>query len=350
MTIFFIRRISYMITKQLFGTFGGKDVFAYTLTNKNGASVTVLTYGGIMSKLIVPDRNGKMGDIICGFDSIADYVAERKSYFGAIIGRYGNRISGGGFTLNGERYNIALNENGRCHLHGGNVGFNRKIWDADAVTGEGFDRLVLTLFSPDGEEGYPGNLYVTVTYTFDDDNALTIHYEADSDRDTVLNLTSHTYYNLNGYDGGSVLEQELMINADRYDEVNELLLPYREPVPVEGTAFDFRTLRPIGQTYDHNFVINGKPGELRPGAEAYDPKTGRTLTMYTDTPAVQLYTAGGMNGKTPFKGGVPEKLYHAFCLETQFSPDTPNRPYMPQCTFKAGEKYDSTTKYVFGVK
>ena len=202
-----------MITKQLFGTFGGKDVFAYTLTNKNGASVTVLTYGGIMSKLIVPDRNGKMGDIICGFDSIADYVAERKSYFGAIIGRYGNRISGGGFTLNGERYNIALNENGRCHLHGGNVGFNRKIWDADAVTGEGFDRLVLTLFSPDGEEGYPGNLYVTVTYTFDDDNALTIHYEADSDRDTVLNLTSHTYYNLNGYDGGSVLEQELMIKG-----------------------------------------------------------------------------------------------------------------------------------------
>lgn len=339
-----------MITKQLFGTFGGKDVFAYTMTNKNGASMTVLTYGGIMSSLVLPDRNGKLGDIVCGFDSVAGYVAEKRGYFGAIIGRYGNRISDGGFTLNGTRYDIARNEDGKCHLHGGNVGFNRKIWDADAVTGDGCDRLILTLFSPDGEEGYPGNLYVTVTYTFDDDNSLTIRYEADSDRDTVLNLTSHTYYNLNGYDGCSVLEQELMINADTYDDVNELLLPYKEPVSVEGTPFDFRTLRTIGQTYDHNFVINGKAGELRLGAEVYDPKSGRFMTVYTDTPAVQLYTAGGMNGNTPFKGGVTEKPHHALCLETQYSPDTPNRPYMPQCVLKAGERYDSTTKFVFGVR
>lgn len=338
------------MTKTLFGTYGGKDVFAYTLTNKSGAYVTILTYGGIMNRLYVPDRDGKLADVVCGFDTVEDYIADRASYTGSLIGRYGNRISRGGFTLNGQFYAVASNEVGRGHLHGGNVGFNRRLWDAEAVEGEGEDSLILTLFSPDGEEGYPGNLFVKVTYTFDDNNALTIHYEADTDKDTVLNMTSHTYYNLNGYDGGSVMEQELRIDADRYDAVDEMLFPAGEPVSVEGTIFDFRTARPITHPFDHNFVLNGTIGELRFAAEAYDPKSGRTMTVYTDLPAIQLYTAVGMNGPTKFKGGVPQRLLHAMCLETQYSPDTPNRPYMPQCTLLAGEKYDTVTKFVFGVR
>ncbi len=338
------------MTKTLFGTYGGKDVFAYTLTNKSGAYVTILTYGGIMNRLYVPDRDGKLADVVCGFDTVEDYIADRASYTGSLIGRYGNRISKGGFTLNGQFYAVASNETGRGHLHGGNVGFNRRLWDAEAVEGEAEDSLILTLFSPDGEEGYPGNLFVKVTYTFDDNNALTIHYEADTDKDTVLNMTSHTYYNLNGYDGGSVMEQELRIDADRYDAVDEMLFPAGEPVSVEGTIFDFRTARPITHPFDHNFVLNGTIGELRFAAEAYDPKSGRTMTVYTDLPAIQLYTAVGMNGPTKFKGGVPQRLLHAMCLETQYSPDTPNRPYMPQCTLLAGEKYDTVTKFVFGVR
>jgi len=338
------------MTKTLFGTYGGKDVFAYTLTNKSGAYVTILTYGGIMNRLYVPDRDGKLADVVCGFDTVEDYIADRASYTGSLIGRYGNRISKGGFTLNGQFYAVASNETGRGHLHGGNVGFNRRLWDAEAVEGEAEDSLILTLFSPDGEEGYPGNLFVKVTYTFDDNNALTIHYEADTDKDTVLNMTSHTYYNLNGYDGGSVMEQELRIDADRYDAVDEMLFPAGEPVSVEGTIFDFRTARPITHPFDHNFVLNGTIGELRFAAEACDPKSGRTMTVYTDLPAIQLYTAVGMNGPTKFKGGVPQRLLHAMCLETQYSPDTPNRPYMPQCTLLAGEKYDTVTKFVFGVR
>ncbi len=338
------------IEKKLFDTYLGLNVYSYTLTNQKGASVSILTYGGIMNRLYVPDKNGELADIVCGFDSISDYIADKASYSGSIVGRYANRISGCGFKLNGKRYDLAGNEVGRGHLHGGLVGFNRRIWDAEAFSADGEDKLVLSLFSPDGEEGYPGNLAVKVTYIFDDNNTLTLHYEAETDADTVVNMTSHAYFNLNGYDGGSVMEQELFIDADRYDEVNDVLIPESEPVSVEGTDFDFRKMRPIGISYDHNFVLNGKAGELRLAAEAYDPKSGRALALYTDLPAVQLYTAGGMNGKTNFKGGVPQRLYHAFCLETQYSPDTPNRPYLPQCTVKAGEKYDTVTKFVFGVR
>jgi aldose 1-epimerase len=338
------------ITKSFFDTYGGKEVYAYTLTNKGGASVTILTYGGIMSRLFVPDRDGKLADVICGFDSIADYVTDRLSYTGAIIGRYGNRIGGGGFTIGDTFYAVASNEKGRGHLHGGNVGFNRRLWDAEPIEGEGADSLVMSLFSPDGEEGYPGDLYVKVTYTFDDDNALTIRYEATSNKDTYLNMTSHTYYNLNGYDGSSVMEQELRIAADRYDVIDELFIPVGAPASVEGTIFDFREARAIANPYDHNFVLCDKAGELRFAAEYHDPASGRTMTVYTDLPAIQLYTAVGMDGPTLFKGGVPQRCLHALCLETQFSPDTPNRPYMPQCFLPAGGKYDSVTKFVFGTK
>ncbi len=338
------------ITKTLFGRYGGKNVDAYTLINRGGAALTVLSYGGIMNRLLLPDREGKLADVVCGFDTVEDYVADRASYTGSLIGRYGNRISGGGFTLNGTFYAIANNEPGRGHLHGGNVGFNRRLWDVEAMEGEGEDRLILTLFSPDGEEGYPGNLFVKVTYTWSDSNALTIHYEAESDKDTVLNMTSHTYYNLNGYDGGSVMDQILRLDADRYDEVDDQLFPVGAPVPVEGTVFDFRTPRPIAYPFDHSFVLNGTPGQLRFAAEVQDPASGRIMTVYTDLPAVQLYTAVGMDGPTRFKGGVPQRKLHALCLETQYAPDTPNRPDLPSCVLRAGEHYDSVTRFVFKVE
>ena len=338
------------ITVSKFDTYGGKDVLAYTMTNKIGARVTVITYGGIIQSLLVPDKNGVLGDVVCGFDSVSDYFEDRATYTGALIGRYGNRIAGGGFYLDGEFYPIANNEKDRWHLHGGWCSFNRRLWDAEAKEENGSDSVILSLFSPHLEEGYPGNVMVTVTYTFDDDNALSIDYKAVTDKKTLLNLTNHAYFNLNGYNGGSVMEQELMINADTYDALDDKLIPVGEPVSVEGTEFDFRTMRKIAQPYDHNFQVKGNIGELRLAAEAHDPDSGRVMTVYTDLPAVQLYTAGGMNGETLFKGGVTQKILHAFCLETQYSPDTPNRPYMPQCITTPDKPYHSVTKFVFGVK
>lgn len=338
------------IQKKHFDTYGGKEVHAYTMTNSNGISATVLTYGGILNRLLVPDRDGKVADLVCGFDSVADYFADRGSYTGSLIGRYGNRIADGGFTLNGQFYPIANNETGRWHLHGGNVGFNRRLWDAEAVEGKGTDSVVLTLFSPHMEEGYPGNLMVKVTYTLDDSNALTLTYEATTDADTVLNMTNHAYFNLNGYDGSSVMEQELRIDADTYDALDEKLIPVGAPTSVEGTAFDFRVSRAIREAYDHNFQVNGTIGELRFAAEAFDPKSGRVMTVETDLPAIQLYTAGGMNGETLFKGGVPQRPFHAFCLETQYSPNTPNRPDLPQCITTPEKPYHSVTRFTFRTK
>ncbi len=340
------------IEKRLFGKYGGESVYAYRLTNKNGSYVTILNYGGIIQSLVVPDKNGKPGDVVCGFDTLEDYIADRASYTGSLIGRCGNRISRGGFNIGKEHYSVANNEGGRAHLHGGNVGFNRKIWNVRVKPGNGFDSLYLSLFSPDMEEGYPGNLDVRVRYTFADDNSLEIRYEARTDADTYINLTNHAYFNLNGYDGGSVMDQKLRIDADLYDDVDENLIPYDKPVSVAGTDFDFRKLRKIATPYDHNFHIRGvsKKGELRHGVSYYDPASGRTLDVYTDLPCVQLYTAGGMNGPTDFKGGVPQRKLHALCLETQNAPDLPNRKSLRQRFTKAGKKYRSVTKYVFGTE
>ena len=337
------------IEKRLFGKYGGENVYAYRLTNSGGYSVTILNYGGIIQSLIVPDRDGNPGDVVCGFDTVEDYIADRSSYTGSLIGRCGNRISGGGFNIGKKRVSVADNE-GTAHLHGGNVGFNRRIWKVKTRTGNGSDSLYLSLFSPDMEEGYPGNLDVRVRYTFSDDNSLEIKYEAKTDADTYINLTNHAYFNLNGYGGGSVMDQKLKINADLYDDVNEALIPYDRPVPVDGTDFDFRRLRKIEKQYDHNFHINGTPktGELRHGVTYKDPASGRRMDVYTDQPCVQLYTAINMNGATDFKGGVPQRRLHALCLETQNPPDLPNRRSLKQRFTKAGRKYRSTTKYVFG--
>ena len=334
------------ITKSYFGsTPDGKAVHAYTITNYSGVSATILSLGGILQKLIVPDRNGLSADIVCGFSTVDGYLTGG-GYQGALVGRYANRISGGRFTLNGKTYQLACNEKGVTHLHGGDVGYNARIWNVEMRPEE--SRLVLSLFSPDGEENYPGNLSVRVTYTLGDDNALTIHYEADTDADTIFNPTSHVYYNLKGFDGGDVLDTELSLACDFYTPVNDLLIPEGAPVAVKGTDFDFTSSRPIGQAYDHNF-LRRDTGYAKT-AEAYDPSTGRTLTLYTDTPAIQLYTAGCMDGDVPFKKDIPQRPLHAFCLETQFSPDSPNRPDFASCVLKKGQHFSSTTSIVFGIR
>ena len=275
------------IKRSLFDTYNGEDIYSYTMTNKSGSSVTVLDFGGTINRLFVPDRNGKLADIICGFDRVADYVADASNYSGALVGRYANRMSGGGFSIDGKRYDVENNDGGVCHLHGGLKGFSRRKWNAEYSEKYGEDKVVMSLFSPDGEDGYPGNLSVTVTFTFDDNNTFTIHYEAVSDKDTILNMTSHGYYNLSGYDGRSVMEQQLYIDADKYDVPDSRNIPTGEPVSVEGTDYDFRKMRKIGVACDHNFVLN-KKGENAPEAQVYDDETGRTVWY---CPAVIFFTS-----------------------------------------------------------
>ncbi len=351
-----------MINKDFFGKKpDGSEVFAYTLTNKSGASARILTMGGIIANLYMPDRDGKLADVIFGFDSVDDYL-NGGGYQGALIGRYGNRIGSGRFTLNGVTYQLALNDNGKNHLHGGNVGFNRKLWDAVPFETSDSCGLILTLTSPDGEENYPGKLDVKVTYTLTDKNELKIHYEAESDADTIVNLTNHSYFNLGGYSSGNILDHTLWVDADSITEINGDLIATGKAYPVGGTPFDFRKPEKIGARievddpqikfgggYDHNFNLN-KGSAFAKAAELYDEKSGRVMSVYTDQPGVQIYTSNMMNGDVKFKGGLSQIPRSAICLETQHAPDSPNHPEFPTTTLRAGEKYDTTTVYAFGVK
>lgn len=334
------------IIKEFFGNMPeGQAVYAYKMTNTSGISVTVLSLGGIVQQIVTPDKNGISGDIVCGFDTVEGYLTGG-GYHGAIIGRYGNRIADGKFTLGGKEYTLCKNENNMTHLHGGASGFNLKLWDVECVRGENAESLVLRTVSEDGEEGYPGRLDVKVTYTLGNDNSLSIRYEADSDADTIFNPTNHTYYNLKGYAGGSVLNTELTLKCASYNTTDDRLIP-TGIAPVAGTEFDFTSPRMIARPYDHNFLRTESGfGET---AYAFDRFSGRTLTLYTDMPAVQLYTAGCMNEPVPFKKGVPQRPLHAFCLETQFCPDSPNHPDFPSCVLPKGRHFDSLTKFVFGV-
>ncbi len=337
-----------MITKSIFGRHNGKDIYSYEMTNKSGASVTVITYGAIIRSIKVPDKDGRLGEVNCGFDGMEGYISEKPQYFGALIGRCGNRIDGG-FTVDGVYYPVESNEPGRKHLHGGFIGLSARGWESEMSEGEGSDSVTMRTFSPHLEDGYPGNLDVSVTYTWDDSNALTISYSAESDRKTPVNLTNHSYFNLNGVGGRAVTEQEMVINAETYDVVGEEMIPVGFPADVAGTDFDFRVMRKIALPYDHCFQIKGELGELNFAAEVRDSDSGRALRVYTDLPAVQIYTAGGMNGKTPFSGGHEQKSLHAICLETEFSPNTPNRPYMPQCNIDPDHPFISKTIYGFGI-
>lgn len=348
------------ITKEDFGTVDGKKVELYTLTNRNGLEAKVMTYGGVVVSLKVPDRNGNLADIVLGYDNLAGYLQDT-SYFGSIIGRYANRIAKGKFTLNGVEYKLATN-NGENHLHGGIKGFDKVVWDGSATKIPNGVRLKLAYISRDMEEGYPGNLLLTVFYTLTNSNELKIDYWATTDKDTVVNLTQHSYFNLAGEGTGDILKHELVINANRFTPVDSTLIPTGELRSVSGTPLDFLRPTPIGarinqdeeqlklgKGYDHNFVINGRGGVMRNAARAFEQSTGRVMEVWTTEPGMQLYTGNFLDGR-PGKGGKPYQFRYGFCLETQHFPDSPNHPKFPSATLKKGAKYSSSTIYRFSTR
>lgn len=337
----------------------GEQITRYTMTNQKGAEVSVLNYGGILNRIVVPDKHGKMGDVLLGYDRVEGYAPVNPGYLGALIGRYANRIGAGRCTLNGRALQLAQNSNGQ-HLHGGNVGFDKKLWGVFCEEGAGEDRLVMSLTSPDGEENYPGTLTVRVTYTWNDECELKLHYEAVCDQDTIVNLTNHAYFNLEGEGSGSIENHTLSIDADRYTVVDKNCISTGELRPVDGTPFDLRKgvrladgfarqagdeQMTIGQGYDHNFVLNGQG--LRQIAVLSAPISGRVMRVYTNKPGVQLYTGNMIDCTVPGKSGRVYQKRDALCLETQFYPDSINHPDFPSCVLRAGEKYDFTTIYAF---
>ena len=348
------------IQKQAFGkTADDQAVDLYTLTNAHGVEARIMTYGGIVVSLKVPDRSGKMGDVVLGYDHLEGYL-KKNPFFGPIVGRYGNRIAKGRFSLGGREYTLAQN-NGENHLHGGRKGFDKAVWKAQEVKAKDGVGLALTHFSKDGDEGYPGDLSVTVVYTLTNINELKIEYTATTDQETIVNLTNHSYFNLAG--SGNILNHEMMINADRFTPVDQGLIPTGELRSVRGTALDFtqpkaigaRIDQPdeqllIGKGYDHNFVINGGGGSLALTARVYEPVTGRVLEVYTTEPGVQFYTANFLDGSITGKGGQVYPKRSGFCLETQHFPDSPNKPHFPSTVLAPGQKYATTTVFKFLTK
>ncbi|MGI4737990.1 MAG: aldose epimerase family protein [Janthinobacterium lividum] len=351
---------SAMPTPASFGkTADGQEIQLFTLTNKKGVKASISTLGGTLTSLLVPDKDGKLSDVILGFDNVSGYLSPefKKSnpYFGALIGRYGNRIAKGKFTIDGKPYQVGLNNNGNS-LHGGTVGFNQKVWTAKPGTSADGQTLTLTYLSKDGEEGYPGNLNVTVTYTLTEANALKIDYSATTDKATPVNLTNHAYFNLAQGQSKDVLAHQVTIPADRYTVVDASLIPTGELKAVKGTPFDFTTPHAIGERiaqvpggYDHNWVLNQATGQ-HSAATVYEPTTGRTMEVTTDEPGVQFYTGNFLDGSLTGKGGVVYGKHAGFCLETQHFPDSPNQAKFPSTILKPGETYHTTTSYTFGVR
>jgi aldose 1-epimerase len=343
------------IEKQAFGkTEDGISVDLYTLTNANGLKAEIITYGGIVESLQIPDRNGKFADIVLGCDSVDDY-AKRSPFFGAIIGRYANRIAKGKFTLDGVEYKLAVN-NGPNHLHGGVKGFDKVVWKAEKMQTDQGPALKLTYRSRDGEEGYPGNLSCTVTYTLSNDNELKVSYEATTDKATVINLTHHSYFNLAGHNSGDVLGHEMQIFADHFIPVDDVQIPTGEIKPVKGTPMDFTKPMAIGSRikqvpggYDHNYVLNSSDGSLALAASVYEPKSGRVMEIFTTEPGVQFYTANFLDGSIKGKGAVYNK-HAGLCLEMQHFPDSPNKPDFPSVVLRPGEKYTQLTVHKFSAR
>lgn len=337
--------------EKIFGQIGNEEIMLYTLKNKNGMSVKITNYGGIVTSLIVPDRQGRATEVVLGFDSLQDYL-DGHPYFGAIVGRYGNRIAKGQFSIDGKTYQLATN-NGKNHLHGGLTGFDKKIWDAKEFADSTRSGIELSLVSPDGDEGYPGNLQVKITYALTDENSLDINYYATTDKPTPINLTHHSYFNLEGAGSTDILGHMLQINADRYSPVNEELIPTGELKDVTGTPFDFRTAKPIGRDiaqvpggYDHNYVLNDD-GRFRMVAKVWAEGTGIGMEVYTSEPGIQFYTGNFLDGSITGKEGKPYYKNYGFCLETQHYPDSPNQPGFPDAILRPGEVYQYTTSYKF---
>ena len=349
------------VARAPFGKTGdGRAVEIYTLTNAHGVEMRVITYGGIISSLKVPDRHGQFGDVVLGFDTLDGYLKD-PPYFGALIGRYGNRIAKGQFVLDGKTYKLATN-NGPNHLHGGVKGFDKVVWNA--VPGENGDGVSVTLTrtSPDGEEGYPGQLHVTVRYTLTDKNELAIEYRATTDKPTPVNLTQHSYFNL-AADGTDILGHELTIHASRYTPVDDTLIPTGELAPVQGTSFDFQESTAIGARidadsqqlknghgYDHNWVLDRNGPGLRAAARLVDPKSGRTLDVATTEPGLQFYSGNFIDGTNTGKGGRVYGRRTGLCLETQHYPDSPNHPNFPSTILQPGQTYSSRTVFTLSVQ
>lgn len=335
----------------------GEPVELFTLTNKNGMQVAITNYGGAIVSLLAPDRTGKMADVVLGFDNLKGYLGNQP-FFGALVGRYANRIAKAKFTLDGHEYKLAAND-GPNSLHGGTKGFDKRVWTARELKGAE-PAIELTYLSKDGEEGYPGNLKAKVVYTLSNENSLKIDYSATTDKDTVLNLTNHSYFNLAGEGSGDILKQTMMINADKFTPVDATLIPTGELRSVQGTPFDFRKPTPIGARigdkdeqlklghgYDHNFVLNRKGPGLSLAARAEDPASGRVLEVLTTQPGIQFYTGNFLDGTIHGKGGKVYGHRAAFCLETQHFPDTPNHPKFPTAELKPGQTYHQVTVFKF---
>ncbi len=347
------------VTKAGFGKLpDGRAVDVYALKNAD-LEVDITNYGARIVSLKTKDRDGKVADVVLGYNSVEGYVAEgkAKTYFGAIVGRYGNRIRGGKFSIDGQQYQIPLNNNGNA-LHGGPHGFDDQLWTGKEIP----DGVEMSLVSKDGDMGFPGTLTVHVRYTLVG-SAVQIAYTATTDKPTVTNLTNHSYFNLGGDGSGSILNEVLMINADEYTPVDAGLIPVGGPKPVAGTPFDFRKPTEIGARinepneqlkiaggYDHNWVLNGKNGEMKLAARVYDPKTGRVLTVTTTQPGVQFYSGNFLDGSYTGKAGVKYTKHSGLCLETQHYPDSPNQPEFPSTLLKPGETMHSTTVFSFSVQ
>ncbi len=348
-----------LLEKSTFGTLpDGRVIDKFVLSNANGMKMEVITYGGIITSLQVPDRNGVSGDIVLGFDSLEEYLDEHP-YFGAIIGRFGNRISNGSFTLDGREYHLAKNL-GKHHLHGGTEGFDRKVWNAEIIEAKAGTGLQLSYTSPDGEEGYPGNLSVKVTYILTEDDSLIIRYDAASDATTVLNLTQHSYFNLNGVNS-DIHDHLAEFKSQSIVETDEDLIPTGRIIGISGTPFDFSSKKAVGRDidtnnplllaaggYDHCYVLDKDEEDLLHCASVHDPESGRTMDVFTTEPGFQFYTANSL-GKMQGKGKEYNRRM-AFCIETQHFPDSPNRPEFPSTRLNPGKPFTSETRYVFTSK
>lgn len=347
------------ITPTPFGTADGKSVTLYTLKNAKGSEARIMNYGGIVQSLKVADKNGNLDDVVLGYDDVAGYI-KVTPYFGCLVGRYGNRIGGAKFTLDGQTYTLATN-NGPNSLHGGVKGFDKVVWNVVKATA---NSLELQYLSKDGEEGFPGNLNVTAIYTLTDDNALKLTFHATTDKATVVNLTHHSYFNLRGQGNGDILGHELYLNSDKTTPVDKELIPTGEIADVAGTPFDFRQPMVIGARiddpnavlqygpgYDHNWIVNqAKPGELTLQARVTEPTTGRIMEVWSDEPAVQFYAGNFLDGTITGKGGKVYQKRTGFCLEPQHYPDSPNKANFPSTVLRPGQTYKNTIIYKFSAK
>lgn len=350
------------ITSKLYGkTSDGKEIYLYRLSNSNGMTAEIINYGGIVVSLCVPDRDGKIDDVVLGYEKLEDYEND-KFYFGAIIGRHANRIEDSVFEINGREYRLNANE-GRNHLHGGLKGFDKVVWDAEIIKNNEGECLQLSYTSADGEENYPGNLQTRVTYTLTSDNALKIDYFAVSDKDTVVNLTNHSYFNLSGHDKGDITEHKIMINADKFTPINKECLPTGEIREVKGTPMDFTVMASIkpglssgyeqivlGNGYDHNYVLNVSGKGIEKAAELYDDKSGRLMEVYTTKPGLQFYSGNFIEDGLKGKGGARYVKRSGLCLETQYFPNAMKHKHFPSPVLRAGQEYRHTTVYKFSVK